>query len=311
MTVLEVEQVKVEHADHSDHGTENLFDGDLLTYFSVHRESTSFTFELKGDQEVNGIAIGFYMSKEEEERIQTFDISVKAEDDDEDEWTTVISRKESSGEYQVMQTFPFSTRTASYVKFESHGNNYNNWTPLTEIEICGPTLPAESNALFGGVEAVKHDVKQLNGALVQCPTPSKLAPVKVNIQGGTGNVLELFDGNFKTRWSTDNTFHEEDMDNDLVHLTLQGDSYLSSISIAFFDGHLASQHFAVYTKSAKARTWTPTEDADGNVQRKAADHEGLQNFAIGRDIVTDIFIVGNGNAIGDFTKISELELLGC
>lgn len=308
-TVLTVSQVEVEHSQYVDHDTDNLFDGDLDTYFSVNRETTSITFELEGDQDVNGVAIGFFMKSEEEERIQTFDIALKKDDDN--DWTTVISRKESSGDYNVIQTFPFATRTAAYIRFESHGNTFNNWTPLTEIEICGASAAAETNALFGGVEAVKNDVEQLNTALAVCPSSSKLSPVKAKTQGGSGNVMELFDGNFKTRWSTDNTFHEQDLDNDMVHLTLQGDSYLSSISMALFDGHLASQYFAVYTKSATATTWSPVEDANGNVERKAADHEGLQHFAIGRDRVTHIYIVGKGNEMGDFTKISELEMRGC
>ena len=57
-----------------------------------------------------------------EERIMTFDVAVRASDGD---WKTVISRKESSGEYETIESFPFSSVKALYVRFESHGNTFN------------------------------------------------------------------------------------------------------------------------------------------------------------------------------------------
>lgn len=123
--MLKVVAVKVEHAEYADSKTdvENLFDGDLDEYYSVNRESTQITFELEGDLEVNGVSIGFFMKAADEMRIQTFDVAVRAADDD--DWTTVISRKESSGEMGIMETFPFTSKTVKYVRFESHGNNFN------------------------------------------------------------------------------------------------------------------------------------------------------------------------------------------
>lgn len=122
-TVLKVTKVEVEHADYADRTTDvnNLFDADLDTYYSVNRESTSITIELEEETEVNGMAIGFFMKSSSEERIQTFDVTVKKSDDD--DWRTVLSRKESSGDMGIMQTFPFSSRLARYVRFESHGNS--------------------------------------------------------------------------------------------------------------------------------------------------------------------------------------------
>lgn len=305
--VLAVKEMVVEHSDFAnlELATKNLFDADLETYFSVHRETTKLTFELEGDHEVDGIAIGFFMNSAEEERIQTFDISLKAQDDD--EWTTVISRKESSGAFQDIQTFPFSSRTATYVRFESHGNDFNNWTPLTEVEICSATLAAETNRLFGGLEgAVDKDFHKLNSALTVCPTPRKLGPVKTRLQGGQGNVAHLFDGNFQTRWSTDNTANEDNLDNNKVQMTMVGDSYITKVKIAFFDGHLARQKFSVYTQSARAKGWTPVFE-----RAFAETTEAFQAFPIETDRVTDLFIVGNGNDVGQFTKISEIEVWGC
>lgn len=305
--VLAVKEMVIAHSEYTDidQNSKNLFDADLETYFSVHRESTTITFELEGDHEINGVAIGFFMKSKEEERIQTFDISVKKQDDT--DWKTVISRKQSSGVFGDIQTFPFSTRTATYVRFESRGNNFNNWTPLTEVEICGATVQAETNALFDGLEgAVDKDIDELNSNLEVCPSSGKLGPVKTRLQGGLGNVAHLFDGNFKTRWSTDNTVNLNDLDNDKVQMTMVGDSYITKIKLAFFDGHLARQHFSVYTQSAVATEWTPAL-----VNQYAENNEGLQTFFIETDGVTDLYIVGNGNDVGDFTKISEIEVWGC
>lgn len=123
-TVLGVAKVEVEHMEDIGEGTEanNLFDGEEDTYFSVNRESTSFTIELEKEAEINGVSIGFFMKAAKEERVVTFDVAVRASDGD---WTTVISRKESSGDYDVIESFPFSSIKALYVRFESHGNTYN------------------------------------------------------------------------------------------------------------------------------------------------------------------------------------------
>ena len=123
-TVLGVAKVEVEHTDDIGEGTEanDLFDDDLGSYFSVNRESTSFTIELEEEAEINGVSIGFFMKAAAEERIMTFDVAVRASDGD---WKTVISRKESSGEYETIESFPFSSVKALYVRFRSHGNTFN------------------------------------------------------------------------------------------------------------------------------------------------------------------------------------------
>lgn len=123
-TVLKVAEVEVKHIEKMDSDTsvDNLFDSKISSYFSVNRESTSITLELEKETEIDGVSIGFFMKAASEERIMTFDISVRSADGD---WTTVISRKESSGEYKVVESFPFSKIKALYVRFESHGNTYN------------------------------------------------------------------------------------------------------------------------------------------------------------------------------------------
>eukprot|EP00752_Nemacystus_decipiens_P002937 g2732.t1 len=301
-TVLAVDKTSVQHPDKADSTTSinNLFDGDLDTYFSVNRESTYITMELSEEVEVNGIAIGFFMKDAAEERIQTFDVLVRAVDDD--DWTTVISRKESSGEMDV-QTFPFSSRMALYVRLETHGNDFNNWSAFTEIEVCAEA-GGESNALFGGLQAaIGEELEVLAGQV--CSAPTVLSPKHVH-GSGSDDVRLLFDGNFETRWSTSNTQHESDLNNDKVVLTFIGDVRVSHLDISFFDGQHAHQYFSVYVQSARDYTWTPVL-----IKEQAAKTESLQTFEINMDGVNKLYIVGNGNDVGDFSKFSEVMVFGC
>lgn len=123
---------------------------------------------------------------------------------------------------------------------------------------------------------------------------------------GNDNVRVMFDNNFETRWSTVNTQNESDMSNDKVKLTFAGDTRVSTLKIAFFDGHLARQHFSVYTQSASADTWTPVL-----LNEIAEKTELFQSFSIEMDHVHILYIVGNGNDVGFFTKISEIGVTGC
>lgn len=300
-SVVAIKQASVLHPDYADPDTDvsNLFDQDQLTYFSVHRESTHVIFELEEETEVNGISIGFFMKNEEEDRIQVFDVAVRKADDD--DWKTVVSRKESSGEMD-MQTFPFSSRDALYVRLETHGNDFNNWSAFTEVEVCSGS-GTESNALFNGVHVAGEELEVLAGEV--CLTPSLLSPVRAKASG-SDDVKVLFDRNFQTRWSTVNTQNESDLSNGMVQLTFEGDTRVSTVNVAFFDGHLAHQYFSVYVQSASDDTWTPVM-----VNEQAAMVESLQSFTINLDGVHKLYIVGKGNDVGLFSKFSEVRVFGC
>lgn len=301
--VAAVGKTSVQHPDYADDSTsvENLFDGDVDSYYSIHRESTYITLELENEVEVSGVAIGFFMKAASEERIQTFDVAVRAADDDDDDWTTVISRKESSGGMTI-QTFPFSSRTALYVRFETHGNSFNNWSAFTELEVCVEAA-AESNALFGGLEALDEELEALAGGV--CEVPAKLAPVNVHASG-QDDVRVVFDGNFDTRWSTTNTQNASDLSNDKVIMTFGGDTRVSTIQISFYDGDLAHQYFSIYTQSASDHTWTPVL-----LNQQAAMNVGLQTFTLDVDGVHKLYIVGKGNDVGAYSKFSEIGVFGC
>lgn len=122
--LVSTNKVDLEHSYYVDGSTdiENLFDGDHVSYFSVHRESTTLTFELAAETSIEGVSIGFFI-KNGEDRIQTFDISVREADTT--EWTTVISGGESDGTTSSQHFTFVSPHQALYVQFKSRGNTFN------------------------------------------------------------------------------------------------------------------------------------------------------------------------------------------
>lgn len=177
----------------------------------------------------------------------------------------------------------------------------NSWSAFTELEICGEA-EAESNALFGGVQTRGKELQQLDQRL-DC-TPTLLSPKFVSAT--EGEVMYVVDNNFETRWSTENTGREDDLDNSKLMFRFGGEVSISQLKIAFFDGHLARQHFSVYTQSATATRWTSALD------HVIADmHEKFQTFDIYTENVNQLYIVGNGNDVGSYTKISEVQIYGC
>lgn len=138
-----------------------------------------------------------------------------------------------------------------------------------------------------------------------CLSEQIISPVKAKASG-SDNVKVLFDGNFNTRWTTGNTQNDSDLENDMVQLTFEGDMRVSKVNISFFDGNLAHQYFSLYTQAAGATSWTPVLQKEG-----AALSLGLQTFHINMDGVQKMYIVGNGNDVGSYTKISEVEVVGC
>ncbi|CAN0385962.1 unnamed protein product, partial [Ectocarpus sp. 12 AP-2014] len=303
--VASIGKVKVEHVDSIDPSTSpsDLFDGEIDTYFSVNRESTSLIMELEEEQEVDGISISFFMKDPSEDRVQTFSVSVRAGDDT--EYTTVISDKTSSGEKDVYQHFTFTSTTTKYIKLTTNGNTFNNWSAFNEFEVCGEEV--ESNALFSGVKAAKKKLAQLKGDSV-CVEPVKLAVQNAHVtdSSDSNNVKSIFDLNFHTWWASANTQNEDPMENAKIRLRFQGDQKVSYVKIAFFDGHLASYHMDLYKRAAADTEWTGV--LTGEVVEAVST---FQTFTIEETGVNVLYIVGLGNDVGDKFKVSEVEVYGC
>lgn len=178
----------------------------------------------------------------------------------------------------------------------------SSWTAISEIEVCGAAA-AESNAMFGGVKkAIEGELQELASSV--CTTPSMLVPVKSK-SSGSSNVLQIFDDNFQTRWSTDATTDLDDINNGKITLRFQGDQKVTKVKVAFFDGDLARPHFALYKESASDHTWTLVNNYI------AEKTDLLQTFEIEETGVNKLYLVGHGNDVGDFTKVSELQVYGC
>lgn len=303
--------MELEHAEYVDSDTKvnNLFDNDLDSYFSINRESTDMMFELEDEQSVGSVSIGFFMKSAEEERIQTFSIAIKSDEDD--DWTVVIDEKTSDGTMDL-QTFSFYPQLTRYLRFSSGGNSFNNWTPLTEMQICVEEVSSstvESNALFGlgGVDAVTKNIKQLaSDGDALCPEPTKLSADTVKHHGGEGATHLVVDGDYGTRWTTQETYHQNDLNNDMIQFSLGGERYLSYVKVAFYDGSLAEPHFSLYTERSVSQGWTEIY-----YDKKAEKVEVLQEFNTTVRRAAEVFLVGRGNDSGNYTKISEVELWGC
>ncbi|CAN0221241.1 unnamed protein product, partial [Laminaria digitata] len=129
---------------------------------------------------------------------------------------------------------------------------------------------------------------------------------KITANGEDNNVAALFDGDFSTRWSTEETTDENDLQNGRITLHFIGDQNVAWVKIAFFDGHLAHQHFSLYKESAAASEWTPVLQ-----YANAQTTESFQTYDIDETGVNKLYIVANGNDVGHFTKVSEVEAWGC
>ena len=183
--------------------------------------------------------------------------------------------------------------------------NAGSWTALTEIAICG--VKAESNALFGGLRTAKKEIAELAGSV--CTSCDKLLePVfaDASASDATDDVRYLFDDNFETRWSTERTTAENDLDNAKVTLNFGGDVHVCHANLAFFDGDLARQEISLYKQSAVAHKWTQIGESI-----VAEKHSAFQKIEIQETGVNKLYIVAHGNEIGDYTKISEAQFWGC
>lgn len=178
-----------------------------------------------------------------------------------------------------------------------------SWTALTEFHVCAAS-EGENNALFGGVRAFSKELQDLTGEV--CATPQLLTPTKVTAHGGENNINALFDGIFETRWTTLETMDENDLQNGKITMHFYGDQRVSRVRMSFFDGDLARQHFSLYKQSAAETSWTPVLE-----HQMAERTENYQNFEIQETGVNKLYVVANGNDIGAYTKISELQAWGC
>lgn len=184
--------------------------------------------------------------------------------------------------------------------------------------MCGAA--AETNALFGGVaRTAKHEIAKLAVEEVSCScdcaTCKRLQPKKTKGTLSDDDVRLAFDGQFETRWVTEETQAANDLDNGKIRMRFLGDVHVCHVDIAWFDGHLANPLFSMYKRSAKESKWSNILDKE-----RAAKTEAFQKFQIDEHGVNTLSLVGRGSVnthangteiVNLRSKFSEVKVYGC
>ena len=106
-------------------------DGDIQTYWSGQNNGVWIEYNLGSVHTLNEIKIAFHRGNM---RKATFEVQVSS---DTVNWTSVVSRRDSSGTTLALESYPFLPVSAQYLRVNGYGNTENNWTALTEVEIYG------------------------------------------------------------------------------------------------------------------------------------------------------------------------------
>ncbi|WBB59582.1 polysaccharide lyase family 7 protein [Streptomyces sp. WMMC500] len=110
---------------------ENTLDDDLSTRWSGEGDGVWIRYDLGSVQTVGSTSIAWHQG---DTRKNTFDVELS---DDGQEWTPVLSGKESSGTSLQPQNYDFADASARYVRIVGHGNTSNDWTSITETVVHG------------------------------------------------------------------------------------------------------------------------------------------------------------------------------
>lgn len=116
----------------------NVLDGNLSTRWSANGNGQWIQFCLSSTSTVSGVQIAFYKGNE---RRGIFDILLSA---DAQTWTTVATGLQSSGTSLALESFPFTARSAKYVRIVGRGNTVNTWNSYTEVKINATATSALS-----------------------------------------------------------------------------------------------------------------------------------------------------------------------
>lgn len=107
-------------------------------------------------------------------------------------------------------------------------------------------------------------------------------------------------------WSTEDTQAPDDLNNGKITIRSERNEHVSRVDISFFDSGLSKQHFCLYGQSASELTWSPI--LDNEIVFKT---ELTPTFDVQKTGVNTLSIVGHGNDVGYFTKVSETKVWDC
>jgi hypothetical protein len=109
----------------------NTLDADLNTRWSAEGDGVWIRYDLGSPQTVGSVSLAWHKGNT---RQDTFDVELS---EDGSSWTTVLSRKTTSGTTIQPQNYDFADRSARYVRVVGHGNTVNDWTSITETAVNG------------------------------------------------------------------------------------------------------------------------------------------------------------------------------
>lgn len=108
------------------------FDGLTSTRWSVKGDGQWIQADLGSNFKVTSVKIAWYNGTNQ--RKTTFDIASSL---DGITYTTLVSKKQSSGTTLALEEYTFPEQLARYVRIVCHGNNINLWNSITEVNIMG------------------------------------------------------------------------------------------------------------------------------------------------------------------------------
>jgi hypothetical protein len=144
----------------------NTLDGDLATRWSDEGDGVWIRYDLGADTTVGSVAVAWHNG---DQRRATFEVQAS---DDGSTWSTVVSRRVSSGGTRQPENYDFADRSARYLRVVGYGNTVNDWTSITEVDIFG----ADSGS---GDCAYPADVLDLSEWKVQLPIGAEEDPDEV------------------------------------------------------------------------------------------------------------------------------------
>lgn len=109
----------------------NAVDGNPATRWSGEGDGVWIRFDLGSTQPVGSVALSWYQG---DQRRFTFDVQLSP---DGSAWSTVLSRRVSSGTTAGPESYDVTDGPARYVRVVGHGNTKNDWTSISEAQVLG------------------------------------------------------------------------------------------------------------------------------------------------------------------------------
>jgi Alginate lyase/F5/8 type C domain len=145
----------------------NAVDGNAATRWSGEGDGVWIRFDLGAVTTVGSVSLSWYQG---DSRTFTFDVQLSQ---DGTSWSTVLSRKVSSGSSAGPQAYDVTDGPARYVRVVGHGNTKNDWTSISEATVLGAGTGG------GGTCRYPADVLDLHNWYIGLPTGAAESPTNV------------------------------------------------------------------------------------------------------------------------------------